>query len=250
MAVKPNRPTRKKTARKPRARRWIGALFAPLLLASLAGAALIYLPDTPLPQSWNPTVPLDPTLRPTLLTGWKLRRTAADPVLCYAALQKAQVKFTRAPDITESARCHVRNRAIVSALNHSAMIPVGTRCGTALRLAMWEIHALRPLAQKHFNSSITRIRHNGSYSCRTIAGSPRMSQHATANAIDISGFDFADGTQLTLTKDWTGSKSDATFLHDARNSACSWFSTVLSPDFNAAHFDHFHFDQGGWVTCK
>ncbi|MGB3930458.1 MAG: extensin family protein, partial [Sphingobium sp.] len=23
------------------------------------------------------------------------------------------------------------------------------------------------------------------------------------------------------------------------------FSTVLSPDYNAAHHDHFHFDMGG-----
>ena len=34
----------------------------------------------------------------------------------------------------------------------------------------------------------------------------------------------------------------------ARDAACEVFGTVLSPDYNAAHADHFHLDQEvrGW----
>ena len=77
-----------------------------------------------------------------------------------------------------------------------------------------------------------------------------MSQHATANAIDISGFDMADGTKIRLRNDWNGAADKAAFLRDVRNSACSWFGLVLSPDYNAAHHDHFHLDQGRWGRCR
>ncbi|MDP1909506.1 MAG: extensin family protein, partial [Hyphomicrobium sp.] len=30
---------------------------------------------------------------------------------------------------------------------------------------------------------------------------------------------------------------------DVRDGACRLFSTTLSPDYNAAHADHLHFDQ-------
>ncbi|MBU1256939.1 MAG: extensin family protein, partial [Alphaproteobacteria bacterium] len=37
--------------------------------------------------------------------------------------------------------------------------------------------------------------------------------------------------------------------------ACDLFSTVLSPDYNKAHRDHFHLDQAergatGWRACR
>ena len=40
-----------------------------------------------------------------------------------------------------------------------------------------------------------------------------------------------------------------------RDGACDLFATVLSPDYNAAHADHLHFDQAmrgamGWRGCR
>jgi hypothetical protein len=40
-----------------------------------------------------------------------------------------------------------------------------------------------------------------------------------------------------------------------RDGACDLFATVLSPDYNAAHRDHFHLDQAargasGWRGCR
>ncbi len=77
-----------------------------------------------------------------------------------------------------------------------------------------------------------------------------MSQHATANALDISGFDLADGQKIRLRSDWDGSEAEQAFLRAARDSACDWFRMVLSPDYNAAHHDHFHVDQGLWMGCR
>ena len=43
--------------------------------------------------------------------------------------------------------------------------------------------------------------------------------------------------------DWTGDDAEAAFLRRARNEAREVFGTVLTPDYNAAHADHLHFDQ-------
>ena len=38
---------------------------------------------------------------------------------------------------------------------------------------------------------------------------------------------------------------DPAVLRRVRDGACRGFSTVLSPEYNAAHRDHFHFDMAG-----
>ena len=53
----------------------------------------------------------------------------------------------------------------------------------------------------------------------------------------------ADGRRISVRDDWAGDDHEARFLRAVRSSACTMFSTVLSPDYNAAHADHFHFDQ-------
>ncbi|MEM8698097.1 MAG: extensin family protein, partial [Pseudomonadota bacterium] len=80
--------------------------------------------------------------------------------------------------------------------------------------------------------------------------SQRMSQHATANAFDISGFLLTDGRMVTLRRDWQGSGPKAAFLRAARDGLCRWFRLVLSPDYNALHADHFHVDQGPFPSCR
>ena len=81
-----------------------------------------------------------------------------------------------------------------------------------------------------------------------------MNQHSTANAIDISAFIMADGTRIALINDWDDADVRREFLHEVRDGSCDLFSTVLSPDYNAAHADHFHFDMAkrtaGWTVCR
>jgi hypothetical protein len=85
----------------------------------------------------------------------------------------------------------------------------------------------------------------GSYSCRNVAGSGRLSAHATARAIDVSAFVLADGRRITVRQDWSGgSPAQQHFLRIVHDSACKRFGTVLSPDYNAAHTDHFHLEAG------
>ncbi|RBW41111.1 hypothetical protein DS901_17455 [Loktanella sp. D2R18] len=86
---------------------------------------------------------------------------------------------------------------------------------------------------------------------RTVDGnSTSMSTHATAEAIDISGFQFSNGERISLIRDWDGNTSQAQFLRAARDGACSFFKLTLSPEYNALHADHFHLQSRGWGLCR
>jgi hypothetical protein len=128
-----------------------------------------------------------------------------------------------------------------------AFAPPGvvTSCPVAAALAVYEHRILQPAARRHFGTSVATIDHAGSYSCRRLYGRSEgaYSEHASANALDLIGFRLSDGTEISVLRDWNGGGPKSAFLHDVRDGACKLFATVLTPDYNAAHADHLHFDQ-------
>jgi len=96
------------------------------------------------------------------------------------------------------------------------------------------------------------VDHLGSFACRNVYNRKqgRLSQHATANALDISGFRLQDGQRIVLARDWQADGQKAKFLREVQQAACESFSTVLGPDYNAAHHNHFHLDMGRWQICR
>jgi hypothetical protein len=48
---------------------------------------------------------------------------------------------------------------------------------------------------------------------------------------------------------WRGGP-EANFLKTVHTRACRYFHAALSPDYNAAHRDHFHLDRGMLWVCK
>ena len=64
----------------------------------------------------------------------------------------------------------------------------------------------------------------------------------------------ADGTRVALRTDWYDRGAKGAFLHAVRDRSCGLFSTLLSPDYNRAHADHFHLDMAartaGWTVCR
>ena len=135
--------------------------------------------------------------------------------------------------------------------------PLITSCPVAAALFLWETRVVQPAAQRHFETRVAHIEHAGSYSCRRIYGRDvgELSEHATADAVDVTGFHLANGERVRVLQDWGEHGPKAEFLGDVRNGACRIFSTVLSPDYNEAHRDHLHFDvanRGGgpWTLCR
>lgn len=115
--------------------------------------------------------------------------------------------------------------------------------GCELALAMHDTATLVAV------EGVTDIVHLGVYNCRVISGTSTLSQHAFANAIDIAGFQFDDGAYWTVYDDWEdGVPSPVTDSGDwllwfANELYQEWFfNIVLTPEFNAAHDDHFHCD--------
>lgn len=230
--------------------------MAALLFVGLLGVAayqFVMHPQTPLPRAWNPVVPLALADPVTPLTAWKLDKSLRTEKSCIAVLSGG-AQYQRMPDLETSGVCHIKTRVRLAQVGDAAVTGVETTCGTALRLAMWEKHSLQPAARGILGSDLTKIDHLGSYSCRamrTSAGtSARMSTHATANAIDVSGFRFSDGQRISLLRDWDDPGQAAEFLRAARDGACKWFGLTLSPDYNTLHADHFHLQAPGWGGCR
>lgn len=202
------------------------------------------------PPQWNPWAPLDVRLQPNLLTPWKMLRLGQDRELCAQALATSPVRYLPLADNAASANCPLSNvlRVQGSALSFNSSF-IAT-CPLAVALALYEGHGLQPAAQAVYGQAVTRIDHLGSFACRNIGNSSRRSQHASANALDIAGFRLADGRRISVARDWNGQGDDARFLRLARDSACKAFHVTLSPDYNAAHHDHFHLDMGLFRLCR
>ncbi len=229
---------------------WLASFFLVLLAVSLLA---VFHPKTPLPPQWNPTQPLVVAGPVTPITWWKLRRTEDHPVLCRAALAQVAPVRVMSPK-WESGACQIPNRVAFAGTQSAPMDELETSCAIALRVAMWERHSLQPAAARILGTSLVGIGQIGSYNCRPMrtgnGGSTRMSTHATASAIDITGFLFADGRSLSLLADWDRGGDGARFLRAARDGACDWFVTSLSPDYNDLHADHFHLQSTGWGLCR
>jgi len=201
------------------------------------------------PDRYDITAPIDLTDKPTFITELKLR--LASPDICYEALHAAGVFFERLPDEIKGANCRFRD---VARLDRSAISWGGgitLRCQMLTGLAMWERHTLQPAAAELFGSQVVRIQHYGTYSCRNVNGAARgrRSEHAFANAVDVAGFVLDNGDVVSVLRDWGADTPKGAFLGRIHAGACRQFNTVLGPDYNRLHRDHFHFDNGDFASC-
>lgn len=168
---------------------------------------------------------------------------------CAARLNAAAVQFQPLPDQDRGGGCTLIDtiKLMDFGLPTTNLGPM--TCPLAQNFAAWARYGVRPAARLYLGAEVVRIETYGTYACRNIIGNPNMagkkSEHAHANAVDVAGFVLADGRRVTVQNDWTGSGPEAQFLRVVHDSACKRFSTVLSPDYNAAHYNHFHLDMGG-----
>ena len=218
----------------------------------LAGVLALATGFATIPDRWNPWAPLQLSDRPNLLTGYKLRRLRNDPARCHAFLDQSDLRYAPVEDRTHDTGCHIRNAVRISRSDIAYGSAVVLTCPMAAGLALFERHVLAPAARSHFDQPVAQIEHFGSYACRNVYNreSGRLSQHATANAFDIAAFRLRDGRRIALAADWADEGTKGVFLRDVRDGACGIFGTVLGPDYNAAHHNHFHFDMGGYFICR
>lgn len=232
----------------PHYRSALRALFAliPLMLAIAGWQWLRHHPEH------NPWAPLDLNDPPGWATRTKLLNLRTDVTECRAVLERSGVAFAVLAPEGEGA-CARPDRTRLGRYPLAPDTPAVT-CPVAAALEIWRRKSVVPAAEAILKSKIIKIEHLGAYSCRRMYGGADgpWSEHATANAIDIAAFVLEDGRRISVLRDWKGDDAEARFLRAVRDGACGSFATVLSPDYNAAHADHFHLDQDDrWASvCR
>lgn len=203
---------------------------------------------TPLPRL-NLAAPLP------LVVDWQIAELRYDRQLCRETIAGSDVITARQiPDRPLVKGCGWTNAVKVRAAGGASLRVDRVTCQVAAALALWIQYVVQPEARRLLGASVTSVQNYGTYSCRNIVGNSfwqdRRSEHATANAIDISEFRFDNGDVVSVLKHWDEGGRKAEFLRSVHKGACGYFRVALGPEFNAAHKDHFHFDRGFLWTCR
>lgn len=226
-----------------------------ILFALIAAAAVLYaLVSEFAPADMNPFAPPNLTMPDAWFLDARLARLRRDRSACVQTLKPPIIAAHPVSDAPYKDGCGWTNAVRVSSVGGAKLPIEATSCEMAAALAMWAEHIVQPAAQKYFDNHVVAATNFGGYACRNIIGSKFFgdfrSQHATANALDISALTLADGRRIVVKTDWKTDGPAAKFLHEIHDGACRYFRAVLGPEYNAAHHDHLHFDRGYIRTCK
>jgi|JI10StandDraft_1071094.scaffolds.fasta_scaffold212496_2 hypothetical protein len=178
-----------------------------------------------------------------------------DLATCEAALNAAGVVFKQVANVQEG-QCGYQDAIEVKASladltpNPGAPKNLPMTCDLAARLHMWERHVVIPAAEKYLGSPVSEIKAFGTFQCRNVADTDKLSEHAYAKAADIASFVLADGREISVLDDFYGKDAKGDFLREVRQRACDLFDVTLGPDYNEAHKNHFHVDVGGDHACR
>jgi len=183
-----------------------------------------------------------------------IRPATKDVRQCLSDLAKQKARYTLLPEQDFGNGCS--QSGVVQLLDVGVPITnvKAVKCSVARALSEWVSDSLQPAARQVFGMRVARIESMGGYACRNVIGRPQAagtwSEHATGNAIDIGAFILSDGRRISVKAGWYGPDKEQKFLRSVRAGGCKSFQTVLSPDYNAAHHDHLHFDLGRGPYCR
>jgi hypothetical protein len=230
---------------------WAGpdASLRPVARAGTGARNLNELPQRPLEAQLQlvavSTIGTDNSLRPTLRPNSVFTKAMArkrkrskgsicgDPDIQGEAIGRVPGKLNGC-GVQSAVR--VRSVAGVTLSQKSVM-----DCGTAKALKKWVNKGAKPAVGSK-GGGLSGLKVAAHYSCRTRnnkAGA-KISEHGKGRAIDISGLILNDGRTITVLKGWHN--GDRKTMRRAHKTACGPFGTVLGPNADRYHQDHFHFD--------
>jgi lipoprotein-anchoring transpeptidase ErfK/SrfK len=232
---------------------------------------------------------------------WTDAEVAAAKAKCTEALSSIKLDYKLLPPIKEGL-CGAPAPILLKSLGSDTKVeidpPATLTCALARALSTWLNESVQPEAEVLFSSQVVKLYNATSYACRNRYGSASqpLSEHARANALDVSEFVLASGEHITVLDGWpkvvstppapvpnparepevktakpTGEKASvvtaakakavappspppvasseptpnpkAEFVKHVHDEACHEFGTVLGPEANAAHKNHFHLDM-------
>jgi hypothetical protein len=312
------------------------------LITRLACASLLALPvaafaesgDTPPRPDRNPERVQKPAGMPTraeapVLPGdaptvaWTDAEVAAAKADCAKRLAGLTIEYQPLPPLKEGvcgAPAPIRVTSIGSDPKVELDPPATVTCAVAAGVSAWLDKTVQPKARALVGAPVVKLTNASSYACRNRYNGTdtKLSEHALANALDVSEFVFQSGQKVTVLANWprlaasettgsiapaqaprpeaddavdvtkvkastktnpfvlpTDAKSNpfvvpsaatkgalpmppaeasppapepapdrtAEFVRNVHDDACSIFGTVLGPEANAAHKNHFHLDM-------
>lgn len=237
-----------------RPRRRAARVLRYVLLALLLGSIALVFRQGLVPWRLNPLPALDLAVANPWFVDWRLAAIKYNPDLCRRVAVAPHLEAQPVADNPVRNGCGWSNAV---RMTRAGGVQAGfdkITCEAAAALALWLQHDVQEVAQEMFGKRVVSVQSYGTYSCRNIIGNKlwldRRSEHALANAVDIGGFTFADGRSIHVRSHWRGDGPEARFLRAVHARGCRYFRVALSPDFNEAHHDHFHFDRGPLMRCK
>jgi len=132
------------------------------------------------------------------------------------------------------------------------------RCPMIPQVNRWVTNTIEPAALRFYGSSLVELKVAASYACRPMNNvyGAHLSEHGHANALDVAAFVLADGRRISVKSGWRGDEREQAFLRTVHDGACHEFTTVLGPNYDSNHRDHFHVDlarrgpDGLRTVCK
>ncbi len=231
---------------------------------------------------WQPTAPPE---------RWSPKEISDGLKTCLKALASIEADVEPLPPIREGA-CGIAAPVKLRSLGGEEKVtfkpPVTINCPMVVAMERW-LDGVQPAARSAFGSPVAQIV-GSSYACRNVYNrdQARLSQHAFGNAFDLPSFVLASGRRVHVVLGWGSTARDqrpmlvpvvakpepqmdraedeenqpaqkrtdtaeAKFLRRVHKEACAHFSTVLGPEVDSVHRDHFHLDlqtRGPRDVCR
>lgn len=229
---------------------------APALIAEVEDVAFVSPRPAPRPKDLMDAVA---RVEPGKKSGWGLFKAAAvrtKPGKTLVVPKKGSVCGVSAirgqsvaPVVAKIKACGISDPVKVTEISGVTLSQAITvDCTTAIALNDWVSNGV----QKQFGAEgVKQLLIAGSYSCRprnNVRGA-KISEHGRGRAVDVAGFVMADGSKITVARDYRKIKA----MKAAYKSACGTFGTTLGPGSDGYHEDHMHFDTARYRSgsyCK
>lgn len=158
-----------------------------------------------------------------------------------------QIQGEELGQVSGSGACGVDQGVLVRSVDGVRLSTAGTMdCATAEALQDWVHNVAKPTLAGS-GGGLVGLDIMGTYACRNrnSAANGRLSEHGHGKAVDIGGFNLANGGTISVLNGW-GTNSYGSLLRKLHAGACGIFGTILGPEANAAHRNHFHFDTASY----
>lgn len=202
-----------------------------------------YVPPDKARTTPEPSAPDVPDMAVTPAETVEAAAAVEDAVACETELKARGVEFTVGETIADG-QCGVLRPVSIRKLSSGVSVEPGTTflCRTALALDIWVSEGVEPAAKAEFKGArVKALSQASTYVCRARASESRISEHSRGSAIDIAGFELADGRKVPVDATQPGTPEDR-FAARVRRAACGPFRTVLGPGTDSDHGTHLHLD--------